>query len=210
MHTPIYLASQSPRRQHILEQMGVAYTLLLPPDVAQAEALEAPLAAASNEESPSDYVCRVSRLKLLAALQYRPRSTAPGGADARVVLCADTTVDLKGQILAKPQSPADATSMLTRLATQTHSVHTAISVGRNAQHARTVLCTSTVRFGKLSPTQIERYVASGEPIGKAGAYAIQGLASNFIEHIEGSYSCIVGLPVYETARLLRHFGVDVL
>ncbi|MBI3533027.1 MAG: septum formation inhibitor Maf [Burkholderiales bacterium] len=193
----IYLASQSPRRRQLLEQLGVRHELLLPDENEDAESLEAVLPG----ESPTAYVQRVTQLKLdasLARLRRRGLSSAP-------VLCSDTTVALGRTIYGKPADAGDATRMLGQLAGRTHRVLTAVAVG-TARRREQALSVSRVTFAGMSRQQISRYVASGEPMGKAGAYAVQGRAATYISHIAGSYSGIMGLPVYETAQLLQSFG----
>jgi septum formation protein len=203
-HTPramtppfIYLASQSPRRSQLLEQMGVVHQLLLPGADEDTEALE----VVTSDEAPRDYVQRVTALKLQAALARLHRLGLP---DAPV-LCADTTVALDHEILGKPADAQDAQRMLGLLSGRTHQVYTAIALswGGRVAHACSA---SDVIFARLQPQAIARYAASGEPMGKAGAYAVQGRAAAFIERIEGSYSGIMGLPVFETAQLLRTMG----
>ena len=193
----VYLASQSPRRSQLLEQLGVPHTLLLPTPDEDAEALETVL----PREAPADYVQRVTRLKLDAALRRRVVRGLP---DAPV-LCADTTVALGKSILGKPRDAADAARMLARLSGRNHRVLTAVAVGQGGRVVQ-VLSVSQVRFVSMGVADIESYVASGEPMGKAGAYAVQGLAAAYIARISGSYSGIMGLPLYETAQALRQFG----
>ena len=196
----IYLASQSPRRRQLLEQLGVSYQLLLPEDDEDAEALEQVL----PNEAPAVYVQRVTQIKLDAALQRLHRRSLP----AAPVLCSDTTVALGRVILGKPADPADAAVMLVRLGGRTHRVLTAVAVGMGSQRAQ-VLSRSQVRFAPLGTDEIEAYVGTGEPMGKAGAYGVQGRAAAFIAHISGSYSGIMGLPLFQTAQLLRRFQVRV-
>lgn len=193
----VYLASQSPRRSQLLEQLGVRHTLLLPSADEDAESLEVVLPG----EAPADYVQRVTRLKLEAALRRR---VARGLPDAPV-LCADTTVALGRSILGKPQDAADAARMLARLSGRSHRVLTAVALGHGARMVQ-ALSVSQVRFAVMDAHDIETYVASGEPMGKAGAYAVQGLAAAHIARISGSYSGIMGLPLFETARALRQFA----
>ena len=194
----IYLASQSPRRSQLLEQMGVVHQLLLPSADEDSEALEVMMSG----EAPRDYVQRVTALKLRAALSRLHRL---GLADAPV-LCADTTVALGHEIFGKPADTQDAQRMLGLLSGRTHQVFTAIALGWRGQvaHACSV---SDVVFAPLQPEAIARYAVSGEPMGKAGAYAVQGRAAAFIAKIEGSYSGIMGLPLFETAQTLRTMGV---
>ncbi|MDP3356995.1 MAG: Maf family protein [Polaromonas sp.] len=196
----IYLASQSPRRRQLLEQLGVSCQLLLPGAEEDSEALEVVLPG----ESPTAYVQRVTQLKLDAAvarLKQRGLPSAP-------VLCSDTTVALARRIYGKPDGAVDAERMLDELAGTTHRVLTAVAVqhGRKRQQALSV---SRVTFAPMSRAQIRAYVASGEPLGKAGAYAIQGRVAMFIRHISGSYSGIMGLPLHETAQLLRAAGLKI-
>ncbi len=200
MNSFIYLASQSPRRRQLLEQLGVSYQLLLPDDDEDAEALEQVL----PNEAPAVYVQRVTQLKLDAALQRLHRRSLP----AAPVLCSDTTVALGRVILGKPAEAADAAAMLAQLAGRTHRVLTAVAVGLGSQREQ-VLSRSQVRFAPMGADEIEAYVGTGEPMGKAGAYGVQGRAAAFIAHISGTYSGIMGLPLYETAQLLRRFQVRV-
>lgn len=193
----IYLASQSPRRSQLLEQLGVPHQLLLPSADEDSEALEIALPG----EAPRDYVQRVTALKVEAALVRLQRS---GLADAPV-LCADTTVALGAQIMGKPADIQEARQMLGQLSGRPHQVFTAVAVAWG--HKVVQDCNkSEVVFAHLSPTAIANYVQSGEPMGKAGAYAVQGRAAAFIARIEGSYSGIMGLPLFETAHLLRTLG----
>ncbi len=194
----IYLASQSPRRRQLLEQIGVRHELLLPGADEDAEALE----AEREGESPDAYVQRVTLAKLdaaLARLQRRGLPVAP-------VLCSDTTVALGSRILGKPADAADALATLRLLAGQEHRVLTAVAVGEGARRLLR-LNVSTVRFAPVDEAALRRYADSGEPMGKAGAYAIQSQAAAWISHISGSYSGIMGLPLYETAGLLADFGI---
>jgi septum formation protein len=190
----IYLASQSPRRSQLLHQIGMAHTLLLPEADEDAEALETVMPG----EAPQTYVQRVTRLKLEAALQRRERRALPPAP----VLCADTTVALGREMYAKPVDAEDAARMLRALAGKTHRVLTAVAI---AADGRTLQCCSESRvtFSPLSTADIDAYVACGEPMGKAGAYAVQGRAAAFIARISGSYTGIMGLPLFETAHLLR-------
>lgn len=191
----LYLASQSPRRSQLLQQLGIRHELLLPDAEEDAEALEQQLPG----EAPRAYVQRVTALKLEAALQRRIRR---GWVDAPV-LCADTTVALGRTVYGKPADAIDARRMLRELSGTTHRVLTAVAVGRGSK--RWNACSeSRVRFAAMSTSDIRAYVDSGEPMGKAGAYAVQGMAAAHIEHISGSYTGIMGLPLFETAQLLRH------
>jgi septum formation protein len=194
----VYLASQSPRRAQLLEQIGVRFELLLPDVSEEAESLEDILPG----ESPAKYVQRVTALKLGAAMARLHRKKLP----IAPVLCADTTVALGSVIYGKPQGAADAKRMLSQLSGQTHRVLTAIAIQKGVLRVQ-ALSTSKVSFSEMNIKQIRSYVDSGEPLGKAGAYAIQGGAGAFIEKISGSYSGIMGLPIFETAQLLRTLDV---
>lgn len=201
----IYLASQSPRRKQLLEQWGVRCELLLPDADEDAEALE----AVFPNEAPAAYVQRVTILKLQASLQRLKRRSLPPAP----VLCADTTVALGRRILGKPADAQEAKSMLASLAGQRHRVLTAVAVGapgKRSPRTHAALSTSWVTFEPLTATQIARYADSGEPMGKAGAYAIQGRASLWVSHISGSYSGIMGLPAHETAQVLHAAGVRLI
>jgi septum formation protein len=195
----IYLASRSPRRRELLTQIGVRFDLLLFRSGSRedAEVREDWLPG----ETPEAYVERVARAKAVFGaeiLARRPLVPHP-------VLAADTTLDLDGEIIAKPRDEADAAAILARLSGRNHRVLTAIAVakGERVEHRVSV---SDVRFRSVSADEIRRYVQSGEPMDKAGAYGIQGRAAVFIEEIRGSHSGIVGLPLCETALLLRDFG----
>ena len=194
----LYLASQSPRRRQLLEQLGVRIELLLPDEGEDAEALEATRAG----ESPAAYVQRVTGLKLDAAVARLARRGLPPAP----VLCSDTTVALARRIYGKPEDDRDAARMLRELSGRTHRVLTAVAVQAGRKRVQS-LSESRVTFAKLSAAQIRAYVASGEPQGKAGAYAIQGLAAAHVSHLSGSYTGIMGLPLHETAALLRAAGM---
>jgi septum formation protein len=199
----IYLASQSPRRKQLLEQWGVRCELLLPDEGEDVESLE----VVKPGEAPATYVQRVTALKLQASVERLRRR----GWRLAPVLCADTTVALGRRILGKPADAADARRMLADLAGRRHRVLTAVAVARpvtrGAGRQWAALSSSQVEFDAWGAADIRRYVASGEPMGKAGAYAIQGSASLHIRHISGSYSGIMGLPAHETAQLLRAAGI---
>lgn len=194
----IYLASQSARRSQLLKQIGVHHELLLPGKDEDAEALEAVLLG----ESPDDYVQRVTLAKLAAArtrLLTRGLKPAP-------ILCADTTVALEDRIFGKPADDSDAAHMLQALSGKTHRVLTAVAVVEGPHEIFVPHCivqVSNVTMRELQPDEIVRYVATGEAQGKAGAYGIQSQAAAWVSHIEGSYSGVMGLPLYETAELLR-------
>jgi septum formation protein len=180
-HSFVYLASQSPRRRQLLQQLGVAFELLLPDASEDAEALE----ATRPGEGAEAYVRRVTRAKLSAA---------------------DTTVAIGRSILGKPADAHEAVAMLARLSGRWHRVVSGVAVAHGAR-ASLALNVSRVRFAKLPRTTIAAYVATGEPFGKAGAYAIQSALAGWIERIDGSHSGIMGLPLFETAQLLRRAGV---
>ncbi|MGE5451192.1 MAG: Maf family protein [Acidobacteriota bacterium] len=194
----LYLASQSPRRRQLLDQLGVAHRLLLPEAHEDAEALEVERAG----ETPEDYVLRVTQAKWQAAVARLQRYRQQDGhmPDAPI-LCADTTVALDDAILGKPEDAQHAAQILSRLSGRAHRVLTAVVVNGHA-----LVSTSHVVWRTLSDAEIQRYVASGEPMGKAGAYAIQSRAAAWTVRIEGSYSGIMGLPLYEMAELLRPLG----
>ena len=190
----IYLASQSPRRSQLLTQLGIQHQLLLPAADEDAEALEQALPA----EAPKSYVQRVTRLKLDAALKRMNTRGLPPAP----VLCSDTTVALGREIFGKPADAQDAERMLRTLCGRTHRVLTSVAVGFGDQVVQS--CSeSRVTFAPVSVAEIKAYVASEEPMGKAGAYAVQGLAAAFISRISGSYTGIMGLPLFETAELLK-------
>ncbi|HEY3047206.1 MAG TPA: Maf family protein [Polaromonas sp.] len=196
----VYLASQSARRRHLLEQLGVRHELLLPDASEDTEALEVVL----KNETPVAYVKRVTGLKLDAAVaRLKQRQLAPAP-----ILCSDTTVALGRTIYGKPDDARDAARMLRELAGSTHRVLTAVAV-QQGRRRFDALSTSRVSFDDLTAAEIRAYVASGEPMGKAGAYAVQGKVAMHIKHISGSYSGIMGLPLRETALLLRAAGLKI-
>jgi septum formation protein len=190
----VYLASQSPRRRQLLEQIGVSYELLIASPDEDAEALEAVMAG----EAPLTYVKRVTQLKLEAAVSRMKHRSLPNAP----ILCADTTVALGREILGKPEDAKDALRILKMLSGQTHRVLTAVAIASNRKRAICV-SVSQVTFAPMKLAQIQSYIDSGEPMGKAGAYGVQGLAASYISQIKGSYSGIMGLPLFETAQLLR-------
>ncbi|NUS39363.1 MAG: septum formation inhibitor Maf [Lysobacter sp.] len=184
----LYLASQSPRRRELLARLGLPFAML---DVDVPE-VRAP------GESAIDYVRRVARDKARAGLR--------AARDIGLVIGADTEVVLDDVVFGKPRDAADAAAMLRRLAGRTHQV-VSVVVLADAHGEREAVSTSQVTFGALDDATIAAYVASGEPEGKAGAYAIQGAAQAFIAHLSGSYSGVMGLPLHETAGLLRDAGL---
>jgi septum formation protein len=194
----IYLASKSPRRQELLRQLGITFEPLWPlaDEAEAAEALEIRLPG----ETPVQYVQRVALAKLQAACERRLSRGLP----PLPILTADTTVALGNTILGKPADANEACSMLQALSGKTHKVLTAVALARpESWQPKVVLSRSRVLFARLSITQIREYVATGEPMDKAGAYAYQGAAARFVRKIEGSASGIIGLPLYETAQLLK-------
>ncbi len=198
----IYLASRSPRRRELLHQIHVNFELLLfrsgareDPDVSEAP---------REHESGSEYVLRVTRAKALGALtRMQSRRLVP-----HPVLAADTTLDIDGIVVGKPENAEHAAKILRYLSGRRHLVLTAIAVtfGNRLEEA---LSESQVRFRDLDEEEIRRYVATGEGMDKAGAYAIQARAATFIEEIHGSYSGIMGLPLFETAQILRRIGYPI-
>lgn len=190
----LYLASQSPRRRELLGQLGANFSIL---DV---DVEEVPF----PEEPPIAYVERVARDKALAGRELLTRDAQ---AEA-LVIASDTEVVLDRRVFGKPKDADDAAGMLQALSGRTHEVISAVCVVSGKREKGDV-CVSRVRFAPLSEAEITAYVATGEPFGKAGAYAIQGRGATLIEHLEGSYSGVMGLPLFETARLLRSFGVAV-
>lgn len=200
--TRIYLASRSPRRRELLHQIGVAFDTLLfrAPPRDDADVSEAVLPG----EDAETYVVRVARAKAaggLARLVSRRLRAQP-------VLSADTTLELDGEIIGKPDSAHHADQILRRLSGRSHRVLTCVAIAED-ERLEHRLSISTVRFRELTDDDIGRYIASGEPFDKAGAYAIQGHAAAFIAEISGSYSGIMGLPLFETAELLGEFGICV-
>ncbi|MFL6655852.1 MAG: Maf family protein [Sulfurifustis sp.] len=187
----IYLASASPRRQELLRQLGIRFDVLMP------DVVETP----RPEEEARAYVRRLAREKAV----HGGDIVKTRGMPVRPVLGADTEVVLDGAILGKPGGRADGIAMLRRLSGCTHQVLTAISI-LHQDEMHEAVSESRVTFARLSDRDIERYWESGEPADKAGGYAIQGRAAAFIEHIEGSYSGIVGLPLFELAQLLRRIS----
>lgn len=198
----IYLASRSTRRRDLLKQIGIRHSILLMREALSrpADVDETPL----PEESPADYVYRITHTKAEAGwlrLQQRSLPLLP-------VLAADTIVVLDGRILGKPQDIGHAEEMLHALSGQEHQVYTAVGLTFQGQ-TRLRLSTTTVRFRDISQREIQAYITSGEPHDKAGAYAIQGKAAAFIINIDGSYSGVVGLPLFETSQLLEETGISV-
>jgi len=188
MNLSLILASQSPRRQQLLAQLGYQFSCQ-PADIDETEFLN---------ELPSDYVCRLA----LEKAQY----IAKNQTDTTIVIGSDTTVVIDQHILGKPIDLADCIRLLSLLSGRSHQVLTAISVVK-AGLSKTVLVSTEVTFKELSLHDMNNYWLTGEPQDKAGAYGIQGIGGQFVKHISGSYSAVVGLPLYETAQLLKEFGL---
>jgi len=188
----IVLASGSPRRQELLRQINLPHQVR-PADVDETR---------SPGEPPSDYACRIA----LDKAEHVARLL--DGADDRIILAADTAVVLGDEVIGKPADAEVAASMLRRLSGREHQVLTAVAGIRGGRRLLE-LSVSSVAFRPISETEISTYVASGEPMGKAGAYAIQGCAAVFTERLAGSYSGVMGLPLFETARLLAQLGVAI-
>jgi septum formation protein len=187
----IYLASRSPRRVELLKQIGLE-CVTLPADIDETQFINEP---------PESYVTRLAQQKAEACLLglKATQSTSP-------VLAADTTVVLAGLVLGKPENDNDARRMLSALSGSMHQVHTAVALAFNNE-IEVVLSTTIVEMMVLSAAQIDAYIATGQHRDKAGSYGIQGVAGAWIKNIEGSYSGVMGLPVYETAALLRKHGI---
>ena len=199
IQSQIYLASQSSRRRELLKQIGVNFELLLlRSDICRNVDVDETIRAG---EQPKDYVRRLCQAKIEAgrtALRLRNLPVFP-------VLAADTDIELDGKILGKPENAEQAAAMLRQLSGREHRVHSAVAIALG-ERIETELSTSTVRFVTLSEERIRRYLLSNEYTDKAGGYAIQGQAGAFVEHISGSYSGVMGLPLFDTAQLLKHFG----
>ncbi len=191
----IYLASRSPRRAELLEQIGIEF-IVLPSDIDETPLL--------NEQSHT-YVMRLAAEKAQACYDGLISQLAP----IYPVLAADTTVSLGGKILCKPQDDEEAFQMLSSMSGRCHEVHTGIAVATH-EGLKVAISTTKVEMAKLSDETILAYIATEEPRDKAGAYGIQGLAGTLIKRIEGSYSGVMGLPIYETAQLLVQAGIRIL
>lgn len=195
----IYLASRSPRRRELLHQIHVNFEVLLFRTGLRQDAEVSEDVVAG--EAATAYVQRVARAKAHAGVVHARQRRLP----AHPVLAADTTIELAGTIIGKPENPEHAVDILQQLSGRSHRVLTAVAVGRDDDIAD-ALSESDVRFRPLDIAEIRRYVATGEPLDKAGAYAIQGRAAMYIADIRGSYSGIMGLPLFETAELLKRYG----
>ena len=197
----IYLASQSPRRSQLLDQIGVKHQILVADTAENAIEDAETLEIALKNEAPKAYVMRVTGLKLDAAVARMKKR----GLVAAPVLCADTTVCMGRVIYGKPEDAADAARMLAELSGKTHRVLTSVAMayGTGGKKRLQALSESKVTFAVMTKAQIASYIATGEPMGKAGSYAVQGGAAGMIERISGSYSGIMGLPLFETNQLLN-------
>ena len=196
----IYLASASPRRREILLQLGVPHEVLRLPPVPGDDEPQLP------GEAPADYVARTARDKAERALTLLAQPEF-SGMTPRPILAADTTVILDDDVLGKPTDQQHARDMLMRLSGREHEVRTAVVLATPNLFFEAVSVT-TVQFSRLSRDEIETYCATGEPMDKAGAYGIQGLAGLFVERISGSYTGVMGLPVYETGQLLKRYRAE--
>ena len=199
----IYLASRSPRRRELLKQIGINFEVLIMrsfPTV-RADVDETP----GPGESPGDYVTRIAANKAMTGWTRALERRVP----RLPVLGADTTVTLDGEIIGKPVNTEDAVRILRKLSGCEHEVFSAVSVAMNDNVTSKLSC-SKVRFAELSDALIQDYVDTGEPVDKAGAYGVQGKAATFIAEINGSYSGIMGLPLFERAQLLKQVGFAVL
>jgi len=197
----LYLASQSPRRLELLRQIGIEPTVLpLRSSPGRIDVDETPLA----EEPATDYVLRLARIKAEAGVIVQNVRNLPHWP----ILAADTTVTLDGHILGKPANRVEATAMLRRYSGRSHTVLTAVAAAYQGR-IEVALSESVVTFKPLSDTEITAYVDGREGFGKAGGYAIQGRAALFIEHLSGSYSGVMGLPLFETSELLKSVGFQI-
>lgn len=195
----LYLASRSPRRRELLAQIGVCFDTLAfrGPPREDKETDETP----QENESPPAYVARIARVKAehgWRLAQWRKMRPWP-------VLAADTAIEFEGRIVGKPRNAKDAMAMLKEFSGRAHRVLTAVTL-TDGEQAESALSVSEVRFGALDEEEIRRYVESGDPMDKAGAYGIQGYAALFVEHLSGSYSGVMGLPLFETGQLLGRFS----
>lgn len=187
--TPILLASGSPRRRELLAQLGLQFEIAAP------DVDETPLPG----EAPVPYVGRLAVVKAMAV----------AAGDDTLVIAADTTVEIDGDILAKPADAAEARAMLRRLSGRAHHVHTGVAL-RRGEHTLCEVVTAHVTFATLTDAQIDWYVATGEPMDKAGAYAVQGIGGVFVEKVDGSVSNVIGLPLHTVVRLAEQLGVSLL
>lgn len=203
----VYLASRSPRRRELLKQIGVEFELLMLREGPERgrDVDETPLSG----EPPDAYTLRVAGEKAAAGMRYLMQRRLPRMYPVFPLLAADTAVSLGDEILGKPDSIPHAIDMLRRLSGRTHQVHTAVAVAFEDQ-VETALSRTDVTFRELEDAEIAAYVTGTEPMDKAGAYAIQGVGAVFVASLHGSYSGVVGLPLFETARLLKHFGCGIL
>ncbi len=203
MEKRIYLASRSPRRRELLKQIGITFEMLIMRTypIVRADVDETPRPG----ELPADYVTRIAMNKAKTGWTRAMERRLP----RLPVLGADTVVAIDGETVGKPSNAEDAANMLRKLSGREHEVFSAVAVALN-EHVESKLSRSRVRFSELNDSLIQEYVDSGEPMDKAGAYGVQGKAAVFIAEINGSYSGIMGLPLYETAQLLKQAGLPVL
>ena len=186
----LYLASKSPRRRELLAQLGLVF-----------ECIEGSVdESVLDGETPQDYVLRLAKAK---AVSGQDNLVVPSQIP---ILGSDTSVVIDNQILGKPQDEQEAVAMLARLSGNSHMVYTAVAIKHN-RDMKSVCCATKVFFAAMTASQINSYIATGEPMDKAGAYGIQGLGGRYIKKIEGSYTSVVGLPLYETSMLLTECGV---
>jgi septum formation protein len=195
MNPDIYLASRSPRRAELLQQIGISFTVL-PADIDESQL---------PGENPADYVLRLARAKAQTCIDILVQQGLP----MLPVLAADTTVSVDGELMGKPENAGDARRMLRLMSGRCHEVLTGLAVA-TPQRLEALLSVTQVEVAMLTGQEIDAYIATSEPFDKAGAYGIQGLAGTFIKRIEGSYSGVMGLPVFETAQLLKSAGIPVL
>ena len=202
----VYLASRSPRRRELLKQIGIEFELLLLREgpTRQADVDETPHAG----ETPEAFAERIARAKAEAGMRYLFQRRLPRMYPVYPLVAADTVVALDGAVIGKPQSSAHAAEILRRLSGRTHQVYTGVAVAFE-ERLESALSASQVTFRALSDEEIAAYVATGEPMDKAGAYGIQGLGAVFATELRGSYSGVVGLPLYETSMLLKRLGYGI-
>jgi septum formation protein len=187
----LYLASKSPRRRELLAQLGLAF-----------ECIEGSVdESVLDSETPQDYVVRLAKAKAISG-----QGNVASAQSHIPILGSDTSVVIDNQILGKPRDEQEAVAMLTRLSGRSHVVYTGVATSHN-RDIKSICCATKVCFAAMTASQINNYVATGEPMDKAGAYGIQGMGGRYIKKIEGSYTSVVGLPLYETSVLLTRCGV---
>lgn len=191
----LYLASQSPRRAELLRQIGIKF------DIIDGEIDETPI----EHESPSETVARLSRQKALKGVQQLTNMQPEDW-----VLASDTLIEIQGRVIGKPESEQNCRQILSLLSGKEHQVLSAIALVGNQGEIHQTISYNRIKFRNIRPEEIEQYCQLAEPKDKAGAYAIQGLAAIFVENLQGSYSSVMGLPLYETAQLLEKVGFNLL